>query len=306
MMDYSALIKRLKEVVKDVYTTDVEFTPVSDVPNVNTTTGLTFESGDVKRGRTIKTCVLYVDIRNSVQLIKDKQTKTMGKIYTAFTKAVLIAAREEGGCVRNIIGDRVMVVFPEKDCFEHAVHCAFTINNISTIINQTFPTVDFSCGIGIDYGTMSVLKVGIDRRDDEKQENMNLVWVGYPANYASRLTDVANKTVTERYRVIGNPGILGIEGPGEKSDRTYDKEELLSNLSSKDLCFIPIFHRPPIKIEAIEHKFRPILVSEVVYNGFAAACPDEQCIVNKWWYLEDYPIKDIPYKVYGTGVVWAG
>jgi len=305
-MNYPELLKKLTEVIKDVYTTDVEFTPIHDVPNVNSTEdGLTFESGDVKRGRTIKTCVLYVDIRNSVQLIKDKQTKTMGKIYTAFTKAVLIAAREEGGCVRNIIGDRVMVVFPEKDCFVHAVHCAFTINNIAGIVNKTFPTVDFNCGIGIDYGTMNVLKVGIDRRDDEKQENMNLVWVGYPANYASRLTDVANKTVKDRYRVISEPGLLGIEKEGEKAIHEYDKEELLSYLSAEGFGMLPIFHRPPVEIEAIEYTYSPILVSEAVYNGFASASPNEQCIVNGWWKKENYPIRDINYDVYGTRVVWS-
>ena len=303
-MDYSALIKRLKEVVKDVYATDVEFAPIREVPNVNTTTGLTFESGDVKRGRTIKTCVLYVDIRDSVKLNEEKQVKTMGRIYTAFTKAVLIVAREEGGCVRNIIGDRVMVVFPEKDCFTHAVHCAFSINNIATIINKTFPTVPFKCGIGIDYGTMSVLKVGVDRRDDEKQENINLVWVGYPANYASRLTDVANKTVKDRYRVVSEPGLWGIEKQGEKVIREYDKEELLSYLSSKGFGMLPIFHRPPVEIKAIEYTYSPILVSEAVYNGFVSANPNEQCVVNGWWKKENYPIRDIKYDVYGTGVYW--
>lgn len=298
-MTYSELLKKLTVVIKDVHSTDVEFTPLQDVPNVNTTSLLTFESGDVKRGRTIKTCVLYVDIRNSVKLIKDKQTKTMGKIYTAFTKAVLIAARNEGGCVRNIIGDRVMVVFPEKDCFVNAVHCAFTIHNISQIINRIFPTVDFSCGIGIDYGTMSVLKVGIDRRDDEKQENMNLVWVGYPANYASRLTDVANKSVTEQYRITGIT-----MGSQFVTEQTFSKDGLLSQLRSNGNALVPLFHLTASKIEPIKHQFNPILVSEAVYKGYAIALPNDPCIVNNWWHLENYPIKDIDFQVYGTDVLW--
>ena len=300
-MTHSELLKKLTEVIKDVHSTEVEFTPIHDVPNVNTTQLLTFESGDVKRGRTIKTCVLYVDIRNSVKLIKDKQTKTMGRIYTAFTKAVLIAARNEGGCVRNIIGDRVMVVFPEEDCFVKAVHCAFTINNISHIINKTFPTVDFSCGIGIDYGTMSVLKVGIDRRDDEKQENMNLVWVGYPANYASRLTDVANKKVTEQYRITGVP-----VGSRLVTKQMFSKDELLAHLHSNGNGLVPLLYQTASQIEPVEHKFNPILVSETVYNGYATVCPKAQSIVKNWWRLENYPIKDIDYKVYGADVFWIG
>ena len=151
---------------------------------------------------------------------------------------------------------------------------------------------------------MSVLKVGVDRRDDEKQENINLVWVGYPANYASRLTDVANKTVKDRYRVVSEPGLWGIEKQGEKVIREYDKEELLSYLSSKGFGMLPIFHRPPVEIKAIEYTYSPILVSEAVYNGFVLANPNEQCVVNGWWKKENYPIRDIKYDVYGTGVYW--
>ena len=68
----------------------------------------------------------------------------------------------------------------------------FTINHIAQkIINNRFPTVDFKCGIGVDYGEMRVIKVGIPRRGNEGTENRSLVWSGYPANYASRLTDIA-------------------------------------------------------------------------------------------------------------------
>lgn len=297
-MSYSELIKKLKVVIEDVYTTDVEFTPIREVPNVNSTTGLTFESGDVKRGRTIKTCVLYVDIRDSVKLNEEKQVKTMGRIYTAFTKAVLIAAREEGGCVRNIIGDRVMVVFPEKDCFTHAVHCAFLINNIAILINNTFPTVPFKCGVGIDYGTMSVLKVGIDVRDDENQECKNLVWVGYPANYASRLTDFANKKVTEQYRVTG------IQlGNRCVTQQIYSKDSLLSTLHQCGDAMMLLFYQTVSKFEPLEHTFPSILVSEAVYNGYAKN-PEDDSISKGRWEKQDYPIKDIKFPVYGTSAFW--
>lgn len=298
-MEYPDLINKLCGVIHDVYTTDVEFTPIREVPNVNGNDGLTFESGDVKRGRTIKTCVLYVDIRDSIKLNVEAQTKTMGKIYTAFTKAVLLAARHEGGCVRNIIGDRVMIVFPEDNCFQRAVHCAFTINNIATLIDVQFPSVKFRCGIGIDYGTMNVLKVGIDVRDDEKQEYKNLVWVGYPANFASRLTDVANKTVVDRYKITGRE--LGRESA--VSERTYSKEELLSVLHADSYRLHPWFFSTVSKIEPLEHTFPSILVSESVYNGYARD-PHDDSIRKGRWKKQDYPIKDIKFPVYGTDTFW--
>lgn len=302
-MNYSDLIKNLREVIADVRSTNVDFSAISEVPNVNTTQSLTFERGDIKRGRTIKTCVLYVDIRDSVKLNEETQTKTMGKIYTAFTKAVLLAARFEGGCVRNIIGDRVMVVFPEKDCFKHAVHCAFSINNIATIIDSQFPTVEFKCGIGIDYGTMNILKVGIDVRDDEKQENMNLVWVGYPANYASRLTDVANKEVIDQYKIMGQ-SLFSTYIAGSLYEHSYSKDSLLNSLSVKNGELLPALFTSVSSLTPIKHTFPAILVSEAVYRGYAKA-PEDDSISNGLWRKQEYPIKDINFAVYGTNTYWA-
>ena len=290
-MSYSAIIKTLQEVILDVHTTRIEFVPIKDVPNVNTTSGLTFEGGDVKRGRTIKTCVMYVDIRDSVKLNVDTHVNTMGKIYTAFTKAVLLAARHEGGCVRNIIGDRVMIVFPEENCFQHAVHCAFLVNSITKLINNLFSSVNFRCGIGIDYGIMNVLKVGIDIRDDEKQENKNLVWVGPPANYASRLTDVANKEVEDRYRIKGNTFI------GEIYE--YSKDSLLKSLLVRNGALYPSLYHSVSSIESIKHHFPTILVSKSVYDEYEKN-PGDDSIIKGSWHEQDYPITDIKFSVYGT------
>ena len=118
----------------------------SKVPSLSDS-DLTYESGDAKKGKCIETCVLFVDIRNSVELTRKHYTETMGRIYTAFTKGVLNAAREHNGYVRNIIGDRVMVVFPISNCIINAVNCAITINHISQMINRIFSNVDFHCGI---------------------------------------------------------------------------------------------------------------------------------------------------------------
>ena len=81
--------------------------------------------------------MLFVDIRNSVQLTKDKQDRTMGRLYSVFAHCVLLAAQEEGGFVRNIIGDRVMIVFPPDKCYTKAVHCAITINHIAMLPSRS-------------------------------------------------------------------------------------------------------------------------------------------------------------------------
>jgi len=65
------------------------------------------------------------------------------------------------------------------------------------VISPLIGKGNFKCGIGIDYGTMRVIKVGVPRRGQEASPNRGLVWAGAPANIASRLTDRANKSITE-------------------------------------------------------------------------------------------------------------
>ena len=153
----------INSVISDWKNTDFTFNPKTYVPGLDET-NLTYGNGEEKKGIVINTCVLFVDIRDSVQLTKSKQARTMGRIYSVFTHCVLLAAQYEGGYVRNIIGDRVMVVFPQEDCYSKAVNCAITINHIASMINKKFDNFEFKCGIGVDYGKLSVMKVGIQKK----------------------------------------------------------------------------------------------------------------------------------------------
>lgn len=308
-MTKTELIDKLRSIVQDVKDTGMAFSPTSDVPNVDTTKELTYENGAIKKGQIIKTCVLYVDIRNSVQLNEEHRTTIMGKIYTAFTKVVLVIAREEGGMVRNIIGDRVMIVFPEENCYTKAVDCAISINHAASIINKTFSDVNFACGIGIDYGKMSVIKVGIDRRDDEKEENKNLVWIGYPANYASRLTDSANKTIIEKqYAVRGTirTYFLNHIYVDSKTSKLYSEQDFTGKMKVNGGRLIIDNFVSVDSVETIdkEKEYAPIVMSKAVYNGFVATNPNRQSVKRGLWKLQPKGIRDIDYNVYGGDVVW--
>ena len=63
------LITELNDLITDARGKDFTYSDTDEVPNVDTS-GLTYESGNEKKGKKIKTCVLYVDIRESVKLIK--------------------------------------------------------------------------------------------------------------------------------------------------------------------------------------------------------------------------------------------
>lgn len=333
-MSVKPLLERVEGEVKDVLNTGFEFTGTTIVPNYDDA-GLTYESGDTKKGKELETCVLYVDIRDSVKFNQKHQTKTMGRVYTAFIKAVLRAAAHHNGSVRNIIGDRVMIIFPPKHCFKNAVDCAVSINHISKkIINSNFG-VNFKCGIGIDYGPIKVLKVGIERRGKENKDNKNLVWVGNPANIASRLTDVANKTFKkEYYEIQQNPWnmrrILGpLMGTGNSlsellsgTAQSTKKEPLyLNRIETKKLSpekFAGaiskydhnnnLFYSGGKLIEfqkkSHQYKYQPILVTEEVYKGLKKEDSGRNSIKKNLWDEESRKIDNVESKIFGADLIW--
>lgn len=193
-MDELNLYSLVAADIQDLVNTGFLFSETQTVPNIEDSS-LTFANGEEKKGVVINTCILFVDIRNSVRLNDANRTSTMGRIYTAFVKSVLRVAKYFGGSVRNIIGDRVMIVYPVDRCFQRAIYSAVTINQIaSQLIDQKVQNEKFECGIGIHYGKTYVIKVGLPYvKGKEHVENSNLVWIGETANKASRLTDVAGK-----------------------------------------------------------------------------------------------------------------
>ena len=308
---------KITSVINDWKNTNFTFYPKQNVPGLDDS-NLTYGNGEEKKGIEIYTCVLFVDIRNSVQLTKDKQVRTLGKVYSVFTYCILLAAQDEGGYVRNIIGDRVMVVFPPDNCYTKAVNCAITINQIASMIDKEFENFEFKCGIGIDYGKLSVMKVGIEKKGVENDDNKGLVWAGYPANFASRLTDCANKEFTEiiysvdaDFYELGsflNPSLLRIPTGWYRITKELTAEELASSLflSSPNKTLTSKSFRNPKSIKRNEktYKYKPILVSEKVYQEYAKANSNDNDITKNLWKKQFRKIKDINFNVWGVDLYW--
>jgi class 3 adenylate cyclase len=187
-------LKEINQDIQAIFQYNIETTNAYVVPTRHDS-ALTFPIGADKKGKLIETCVLMIDIRNSTkisrQLRKDKIK--LGKIYSAFIYAMTNIA-DEYGYVRNIVGDRIMVVFEPKTCFIDAINCAATMHTVANrILAKHTGLEEFKIGIGIDYGEMLVLKTGIQKRYHEQSEHKGLVWVGDTANSASKLCDFANK-----------------------------------------------------------------------------------------------------------------
>jgi len=328
------ILNEIEADIIDINTKNFQYVATNEVPSRHDTS-LTFERGLDKKGKELETCVLYVDIRNSVELTKKHHSLTMGRIYTAFSKAILKIARHHKGHVRNIIGDRVMVVFPKENCYTNALNCAISIYHISHyIINKVFTGVEFKCGIGIDYGILKVIKVGLHRRGSEGFDNKNLVWAGYPANIASRLTDVAHKSVdNSKMRVqyyptnyaylfpgLSDLGVLGrrrglnrFSSISEKPYSSILQQDLLSNEEFvKRISFnadngVSYNKGKFVSFDRMESKidFPPILMTSRVFNGYKIANPSSDSITKNFWVkIDNHEIKNVDGDVYGGTVYW--
>jgi hypothetical protein len=336
-MAVKEILQEIENEVIDVTKTNFVYINTDNVPSLGDN-AMTYEKGVEKKGKLLKTCVLYVDIRDSVALTEKHHNQTMGRIYTSFTKAVLKIARHHKGHTRNIIGDRVMIVFPAENCFINAVHCAISINHIATsIIQKQFPDVNFKCGIGIDFGELRVIKVGIQRRGVEHGENKGLIWTGYPANIASRLTDSANKSIEEvYYKVTRNPinpkhvnkslfSLYAAAFPKpnfptpkpqlENKEPYYltsietvemSKEEFDKNLVCLENGKITLWGGNFIRFEkkTRPNVFPAILITQAVYNGYKSDNSKGNDIVNNWWKPQQHQIKNVKCKIFGSDLNW--
>ena len=269
---------------------EIEVTETNYVPG-DSDSNLTFENFDSKRKKvkTIETCVLFVDIRKSTKLNLQHYPQTMAKLYSSFIRGMIKAAEHFDGKIRNIVGDRVMVVFDSYNCFTNAVNTAILMNTISQkVINKRFKYNSFTCGIGIDYGKMMVTKCGTIKYGNENSNYKSLVWLGKPANIASKLTDSANKESTS----YGKEGLaVGLHYP------LTDKWSWIFNTVEEFVKNVEITYSPVLKYKdeyfkscfASSERYTnydstpPILITESVYNGFKGANPDIDSIKNKWW-----------------------
>lgn len=272
---------------------------------------ITFPNLDAKTlsCKLIDTCVLYIDIRRSTELSIAHKPETVAKLYSAFVRAMTKCARNYGGHVRGIIGDRVMVIFDCENCFVSAVDCAILMNSTAQhVINKHFTRNDVQCGIGIDVGKMLVTKTGFRRRGVEQHNYKNLVWLGRPANVASKLTDIANKPGKGVDIDCLNVGYArSVMDPWQ-----WRKEYPHVFVKSLTATGGTIMHANPYymaHLHTTEHVVEvpatpPILMTAPVYLGFKSAAPNREAIRNGWFKKVDVHVPGYQGDVYGGDVIF--
>lgn len=302
-------LKGLDEEVSSVLSSDFEIQIIDTnyVPSFNDP-NITFDNLDSKKKKCkrLESCVLYVDIRNSVQISAERRPKTLAKIYSTFVRTMIACARYYGGHVRNIIGDRVMVVFDKEKCFTKAVDTAVLMNSVCKhILNNRITSFDFSAGVGIDYGQMLITKSGAIRKGEEKEFYRSLVWLGKPANIASRLTDIANKKVFVNKSVVHEG--LYYKYIDQWSWSVVSSEKFLSKLEKTFSRYLkhPDEHFSSFFMSEKDYEvdYQPILMTNAVYKGYKAENPESEIVKNNWFRKQSLHVKDYDGDVYGGSVI---
>lgn len=311
-------IKDLKDEISEEVATilgkdfKITVTNTDNVPHSGDS-AITFPNLDAKTQGTklIDTCVLYIDIRRSTELNLTHKPQTVAKLYSAFVRAMTRCARYHKGHVRGIIGDRVMVLFDKSNCFVNAVECAFSMNSVAKyVIDKHFKANEVTCGIGIDTGKMLATKTGVRRHGAEQANYRNLVWLGRPANVASKLTDLANKAgedftipivhvATEQMSLYTNDWKWTEYFPSDFV-RKLDVPVGSRQIQYSDPAFVTMFaeDRTFTRRPATD----PILMTEAVWNGYKAAAPTANAVTKGWFKAVDISVPGYTGKVYGGDV----
>lgn len=218
--DFDKLDKRIKNITEQA----VEQIEVnSDLPP-------TIEQlEDNNKTYSIMAAILFIDIRKSTYLTESSQAKSMVKIYRSFMRMAVECVRKNGGVTRQFLGDRIMGVFIDS-IDEKGVITSKAVDKAIGAARGLQTVIDYSlnkhlksnvngkiieCGIGIDYGKVLVTQVGMYgvEQDENKEDEVDCVWVGKTTNYASKYSDIASggeifisenvyKNLSEEYKEV--------------------------------------------------------------------------------------------------------
>lgn len=197
--DFEKLDSRLKSIIEQ---------PVEQI-EMNTDLPPTIEQlEDNNKTYSIVAAVLFIDIRKSTLLTENSQAKSMVKIYRSFMRMAVDCVRKNRGVTRQFLGDRIMGVFIDSvdengNIAEKAVDKAISAaKSLQTVIDYSLNKYlkskvngkTIECGVGIDYGKVLVTQVGMYgvEQDENKENEVDCVWVGNTTNHASKYSDLAS------------------------------------------------------------------------------------------------------------------
>lgn len=175
--------KEILTEVKRIFTAKWETRQGRQVPDAN----------DLQLGNdavTLDGTVLYADMADSTGLVDGFKSWFAAEIYKAYLVAACKVIRDEGGEITAFDGDRVMAVFigttKNTSAAKAALRTNYIVREINRSIKEHYPKTTYSLShcVGIDTSQLFIARTGIRNSND-------LVWVGRAANYAAKLSAIA-------------------------------------------------------------------------------------------------------------------
>jgi len=174
--------------VKEIFATRWKAREGQKVPDVN----------DVKLGNDavrLEGTVLYADMADSTDLVNKHQDWFAAEVYKSYLVGACHVIRNHSGEITAFDGDRVMAVFiggtKNSAAAKTALQLSYLVAQINVAMKEAYPNTSYQLrqAIGIDTSKLFVARTGIRNAND-------LVWVGRAANYAAKLSGLAEPGYT--------------------------------------------------------------------------------------------------------------
>lgn len=135
--------------------------------------------------------LLYADLSASTALVDEYKWEFAAEVYKTFLVCAARTIRDNGGEITAYDGDRIMAAYLGDGKNTSAARTALQINYCTTkIINpalkKQYPKTSYEVShrVGVDTSEIRVARTGVRGAND-------LVWVGWAANYAAKLSDMS-------------------------------------------------------------------------------------------------------------------
>jgi len=135
-----------------------------------------------------KICTLCIDMRNSNKILEEKHINDVAKIHKSFLGIATKVILEYGGKIRDYQGDCILAFWSlNEDNIKQKVSSVvksamvikwFLTKEYLANFQEKYSDIDF--GIGIDYGKVHIIRVGLT---DNPNHN-DLVYLGKNVNFA--------------------------------------------------------------------------------------------------------------------------
>lgn len=178
------LVNDINNKVKDYLDGDYEIQEVKTIPKVD---NVAFG----KKAKKLDVCAFNIDLRKSSELLEVHQKQTSGKIHKAFLTATSMVVNHYGGEIRSFNGDGLLAFWTANTQEEITNVCktamilTWFLDHKVTPHFKKYTELDF--GIGIDWGTVYVLRAGIPR----EVNNNDLIFIGKCVNFAVAMSKTA-------------------------------------------------------------------------------------------------------------------